>query len=286
MSLDLDRQAELTQGAYERLAVLARDKWGLVLAPHKRRMVASRLRHRLGALDLPDFESYCTLIESAAGQSEWQHTVSALTTNVSNFFREPHHFTLLTERVVPRARAILDAGGRVRLWSAGCSNGQEAYSIVMTMLRADPSLGKSDFRVLATDIDPKVITFAKAGHYAPGMLKGTPPAVLERFTEAGPGGTLSISPRVREMVRFRTLNLLDPWPMRGQFDVIFCRNVVIYFDQATQMRLWPRFAAALTEDGLLCVGHSERVTGPGSNMLTALGPTTYQRVGPRSGHAG
>jgi chemotaxis protein methyltransferase CheR len=189
-----------------------------------------------------------------------------------------HHFDALRRSVLPPLIERARGGGRVRLWSAGCSTGQEAFSIAMTLFDLAPDAADLDIRILATDIDPGVITDAQTGLFDVAAAASIPPAIRQRFTDRVPDG-LRIAQPLRSVIRFRELNLLSPWPMRGHFDVIFCRNVVIYFAPATQAALWPRLAAATGPEGWLFVGHSERVpTGPGSPFSSA-GITTYRMRG-------
>nr|WP_261368233.1 protein-glutamate O-methyltransferase CheR [Pseudosulfitobacter koreense] len=254
---------------------------GLILAPEKVRMVQSRLRHRLRETNIPDFEAYLALVRSDEGAQERRMMISALTTNVSHFFREPHHFDILGTRILPLAQAKLKAGGRFRIWSAGCSNGQEAFSIAMYLLDKDPTLQDADFRILATDVDSKVISFAQAAIYPDRMTQGIPDRLRAQFLEPAEGAgqpAHKIKDTVRQVIRFKELNLLKPWPMRQEFDVVFCRNVVIYFDGVTQDSLWPRFHAALAPEGILFLGHSERVSAPERMGFSVTGPTAYDKV--------
>jgi chemotaxis protein methyltransferase CheR len=168
----------------------------------------------------------------------------------------------------------------VRIWSAGTSTGQEAYSIAATLLDAAPELGHHDVLILATDIDPQVIDHARTGVYDRRLLGEAPPQKLLRFVQDGPQpGTVSMAPALREMIRFEVLNLLEPWPFRGTFDIIFCRNVVIYFDAETRRRLWTRFAERLPHNGILILGHSERMDPALDRLFEPVGITQYRRTG-------
>lgn len=276
---DATANQELDEGIFDTLAALAYSESGLNLVPEKRLMVQSRLRHRLRALSMRDFASYAALVTSADGVPERRHMISALTTNVSHFFREPHHFALLTERVMPVMQAKARAGERVRVWSAGCSNGQEPYSILMHLLMHAPDLAEADFRILATDIDPRVVAHGVAGRYSTQQTAAVPQGAADFLVPTDVPGTIQIRDDLRALVSFRELNLLSDWPMKGRFDAIFCRNVVIYFDVATQEKLWPRFARALAPHGLFFLGHSERVISPGAFGLNCIGPTTYAHAG-------
>lgn len=266
----------LQPSIFEELAELAQRESGIVLAAEKRLMVQSRLRARLRALQLPNFAAYTDYLRSDLGAAELRFMISALTTNVSHFFREPHHFDMLKDRVLPVMQRKIDRGDRIRIWSAGCSNGQEPYSIAMDLLAAEPRLAQANFRILATDIDPRVIAHARRGSYQMRELDRAEDELVHEFlvTEDDPKSRM-IADEVKSVVAFRELNLLHGWPMKHPFDAIFCRNVVIYFDVATQEGLWPRFAQALAPEGLLFLGHSERIADPAAHGLEIVGPTAY-----------
>lgn len=249
---------------------------GIALSEGKAALVYSRLAKRLRVLGLRSFRDYCALIDGAEGVDERQAMMAALTTNVTRFYREPHHFDHLRDKVMPELAAKARAGGRVRLWSAACSNGQEPYSMAMTVLDVLPEAAELDVRILATDIDPNMVAEGAAGVYSDDLLAPVPAASRRRFEPiAGGSGRFSADATLRRLVTFKELNLIGDWPMRGRFDVIFCRNVVIYFDDATQERVWGRFTPILNPGGVLYIGHSERVTGPAAHVLQPAGLTTY-----------
>lgn len=272
------RAAGLDPASFQMIADLAYRESGLTLVPEKSSMVQSRLRHRLRDLGLSDFSSYCALVQSEEGRSERSHLISALTTNVSHFFRENHHFELLSEeldRLVPKLRA----GGSLRIWSAGCSNGQEALSAAMTLFEHTAQINEFDVRILATDIDPQVVRFARRGIYPERLMGGVSDALKAKyFRKAGSGeeAEYEASEALRNLIRYNELNLLGPWPMSKTFDIIFCRNVVIYFDVTTQEKLWGRFRNALDPGGAMFLGHSERVVDPPKFGFVCTGPNTYR----------
>jgi chemotaxis protein methyltransferase CheR len=225
-----------------------------------------------------DFTAYCSLIESPDGEDERMQMLSALTTNVTHFFREDHHFRLLRDKVLPPLLAAARSGGRVRLWSAGCSAGQEPYSLAFTLLDLCPEAARLDIRILASDVDPDILRRAQDGLYPAEELKAIPAGMRDRFIDQdGTSPTFRISDRARAIVRFAELNLMSEWPMHGPFDVIFCRNVAIYFDKQTQARLWQRFAGLTPPGGYLFLGHSERLSGPADAMFRSVGVTAYWR---------
>ncbi len=238
------------------------DETGIRLNDGKVALVYSRLSKRLRALGLESFRQYCALVEQDDSDGERQRMLAALTTNVTRFFREPHHFTHLAATAAPliaRARR----GEAVRIWSAGCATGEEPYSIGLTLLDLAPDLATLDVKILATDVNTEVLATGRTGAYSAHAVREVSPAQLKRWFEpqrrATDDGGWRISPALRDLVAFRSLNLFDPWPMRRSFDAIFCRNVVIYFDAEAQRGLWPRFAAALRPQGRLYIGHSERL---------------------------
>jgi chemotaxis protein methyltransferase CheR len=271
--------ASLDTASFRAIAALAYRESGLTLVEEKSSMIQSRLRHRLRDLGLVDFPSYCALIESDQGCAERQHLISALTTNVSHFFREGHHFNTL-ESELDRCLPKLRAGGQMRIWSAGCSNGQEALSAAITLTERVPDIANLDVKILATDIDPEVVRFARQGIYPERLLGGVPKELVGKYFQKvdGPSNEAHFTARgdLKTMIRFNELNLLSSWPMKKTFDVIFCRNVVIYFDLVTQENLWPNFRAALASDGVLFLGHSERIGDPVKFGFTCTGPTTYR----------
>ena len=275
----------LSDAAFDCIAKIAHREAGLYLAPGKSAMVRTRLARRLRALQLTSFEAYCEVVKNPAEKEELGIMISALTTNVSHFFREEHHFDLLRETVIPTLMAKSKSGQRIRIWSAGCSNGQEPYSIAMTLIE-EGFPGNADLKILATDIDPNVVAHAKAGAYPEQMMSGLSPDRRERFFEKHSdrnGDVWRADTTLREWVSFRQLNLLHDWPMRGAFDAIFCRNVVIYFDQPTQDRLWQRFAGILNPDGWMFLGHSERVSEASLHLFANKGVTSYRRTHAPSG---
>lgn len=276
---------ELTEPDFAKIAEIAYKAAGLAIGAGKSAMVHTRLARRLRALGLPDYAAYCAHLDGPDGANEIGLMISALTTNVSHFFRESHHFDIFRNEVLPPLIQRARAGGRVRIWSAGCSNGQEPYSIVMTMIAAGMPMDR-DVRVLGTDIDPNVIAHAREGLYPETMLSGLPDAERDRFFKPVPGRSeqqWQASEALRSAVQFRGLNLLDDWPMRGRFDAIFCRNVVIYFDAATQDRLWHRFADKLQPDAWLFIGHSERLSPTAQPNFQGRGITAYQHADRQTG---
>jgi chemotaxis protein methyltransferase CheR len=243
----------------------------------KRQMVYGRLVRRLRELRIGSFAEYVALLRDDAGGPEFVNLINAVTTNLTSFFREKHHFDVLREKVIPEFVTRNSAKRSLRIWSAGCSTGEEPYSIAMTVLDCLPA--GWDLKILATDIDTKVLATASAGVYGEDRIRSLPDTLKRRGFLRGRGESsdkVRVRPEFQQPISFKQLNLMEAWPMRGQFDFIFCRNVVIYFDKPTQQRLFDRFADQLVDDGFVFLGHSETM----HNLTTRfrlLGQTVYQK---------
>jgi chemotaxis protein methyltransferase CheR len=253
---------------FQRIASLLYQQSGISLNEGKAALVYSRLAKRLRALGLESFRDYCELVAGAEGMDERQAMLTALTTNVTRFFREPHHFEHLRTKLLPDLVGRVRRGGRLRLWSAACSTGQEPYCMAMMLMAAMPDAAEHDVKILASDIDPNVLRVAREGLYSNDLVQDIPPEYRKSWR---------ISDELRELIAFRELNLVGEWPMRGQFDAVFCRNVVIYFDEPTQERIWSRFAGQMSVNAALYIGHSERVSGPASTLFVSDGMTAYRK---------
>lgn len=268
----------IDDAAFKRLSVILRSESGIVLSESKKSLAVSRLSRRLRELKLPDFTSYADLLESDAGEAERREMIYLLTTNVTNFFRESHHFDFLKNDILPSVLKGGRTGERLRIWSAGCSSGQEPYSIAMSVLEAIPDIHRYDARILATDIDANMVRTARAGIYRDLEKTQVSSERRARFFEKQKESTAwKVVEAVQKLITFEELNLIRDWPMRGPFDVIFCRNVVIYFDSGTQEALWSRFSKMLSPGGHLFVGHSERVSGPAAKTMKLVGTTLYKK---------
>lgn len=251
---------------------------GNVLPKGKMMLVYSRIAPLVRESGCGTFSAYVDMIR--ANPAQLARAVAALTTNHTFFYRESHHFDHFEQQVRPVIVRKMLAGQPVRLWSAGCSSGEETWSLVMALLGPDAVEGRriarADVRVLATDIAPHALEKAKAATYAAKDLQPVPSDLRDLWTKVD-GERAAIADVARSIVRFRHLNLLESWPMRGKFDAIFCRNVMIYFDNATKERLVARFADEMLPGAHLFIGHSERVTGPAARVLESVGPTIYRR---------
>jgi chemotaxis protein methyltransferase CheR len=250
---------------------------GIVLNEIKKDLVYGRLVKRLRALGLRQFSDYCKLLDNDQGD-EFEQFVNSLTTNLTGFYRESHHFDHLQQSLLP---AIMSRKGdkALRIWSAGCSTGAEPYSIALAIKEKVPA--DWDVKILATDIDTGVLETARQGIYeAEWVIKGLGEARAKRWMMRGSGNRAAqvrVKDELRDMVTFRTLNLLEAWPMSKTFDMIFCRNVVIYFDKPTQAVLFDRMADQLRSDGYLFIGHSESLNKV-CDRFKLIGKTIHQRI--------
>lgn len=264
---------------FQFIATTLHEDAGIHLPASKASLVYSRLTKRLRMLGLESFRDYCALVGSAGGADERLQMIAALTTNVTRFFREPHHFDHLRLRLLEPLVNEVRAGRRIRIWSAGCSSGQEPYSIALSILSLLPDARSFDVRILATDINPHVLQTARRAVYSAEEASSVPPELRRAWTEPLAGGSVRLDEAARGLVTFRPLNLIGAWPMGGFFDAVFCRNVVIYFDEKTQMRLLNRMTALIRPGGYLYLGHSERLVGPAEALLGADGTTVYRKPG-------
>jgi chemotaxis protein methyltransferase CheR len=273
-----DREFAMSDDEFRRIADRVLRTAGIVLKDHKRQMVYTRLARRLRALGLSSFAAYLELLDSPAGAAELQDFTNAVTTNLTSFFREAHHFDHLRDAVV--APRLAEGRRRLRIWSAGCSTGEEPYSIALALLgKGGPaSRGGADLRILATDLDTNVLAQAEAGLYRADRAEDVPAALRAGALIRRPPDRVEVAPGLRAAVAFRRLNLLEDWPFRGPFDAIFCRNVLIYFDAETKARLVRRFAEHLDAEGALYLGHSESLLGE-HPLLRSEGRTIYRRRG-------
>ena len=260
-----------TPDDFERIRALIYRCAGISLAPGKMDMVYGRLARLLRVRELDRFSDYLGLLEEG-DQQELEAFINALTTNMTSFFREPHHFQILAERL-----AQLPKNRPASIWTCASSSGEEPYSIAMTAVDAMKNSAPAA-RILATDIDTNVLATARQGIYPIDQLQKIPPGHLKRYFLRGEGkneGFARVSDELRHMISFQRLNLLDTtWSMRGRFDAIFCRNVMIYFDKETQQAILKKLAGYLQPDGLLFVGHSESFQNA-SDLFRICGNTVY-----------
>ena len=267
----------LSAAQFATIAALLHGEAGITLGPNKRDLVHGRLARRLRALGCPDFARYIRLVNEPGGEDERRSMINALTTNLTGFFREPHHFEFLTSDILPEL--VREHGGarRLRIWSAGCSSGEEPYSIAMAVHSGLPDIERWDARILATDIDTDMVAAGRSGRYEASRTERVPLKMRQRYLVPAPNGdAVLMAEALRSLISFKCLNLLERWPMQGPFDVIFCRNVVIYFDKETQRTLFDRYADLLKPGGWLFIGHSESLFHI-STRFEHLGKTIYRK---------
>jgi len=270
----LDREFPMSGPNYKLISGLAYKESGIVLNDTKQEMVYSRLARRLRELKLKNFDEYLHYVKKDI-DNESRSFLNAITTNLTSFFREDHHFVHLKEVTVPLLRKVRLKDKRIRIWCAAASTGEEPYSIAMVMQEAFPAKSGWDIKILATDIDSNVLSTAREGRYKIERVEDIPLPRKKRWFKKISNDIVEVNSSLREMISFKQLNLLGPWPMKGMFDVIFCRNVIIYFDKETQRALFEKVHGIMAEDSHLYIGHSESLHNV-SNKFSSLGKTIYQ----------
>jgi chemotaxis protein methyltransferase CheR len=275
---ELVREFAFSDDDFRSLSKLAYEETGIVLPESKRNLIYGRLSRRLRALGLTTFRDYRAYLGGDGGSAEMQNFVNSISTNLTKFFRESHHFDHFRSAVVvPYAQARGRSSRRLRVWSAGCSTGEEPYTIAVILQKEMADIARHDVRILATDIDTEVLGKAARGEYPANSVDDVPKVYRGFFLPSGRGGsTIQLSEPIRSLIAFRQLNLLETWPFRGPFDAIFCRNVMIYFDGPTKTALVERFVKALIPGGWLYIGHSESLLGSHAG-LKLMGRTIYRR---------
>ena len=253
---------------------------GIVLPEGKRNMIYSRLAKRLRVLRLKKFSEYRRVLESG-DQEEFGEFINALTTNLTSFFRERHHFDHLRDVALPELLATRRSDRQVRIWSSACSTGEEPYTTSLVVKQALSDIGSDwNYRILATDLDTQVLSRAASGVYPAERVASLDRATIRRWFLKGVGsteGSVRVKSDLRQPITFQQLNLVKDWSLGDTFDIIFCRNVVIYFDKPTQKLLFNKIADVLTPNGYLYIGHSESLFQL-TDRFALVGKTTYQRV--------
>jgi chemotaxis protein methyltransferase CheR len=273
-----EHEFEFSDSEFKRLREIVHVRTGIALSEAKRELVYGRLARRLRKLNMNSFAEYCRMVEEP-DSGELQELTNAITTNLTSFFREDYHFKQLADEALPYIESKRAGTRRIRLWSAGCSTGEEPYSLAMVLREALAHLSDWDIKLLATDIDSKVVATAAEGVYAAERFKGVSNERVRnwfRQLAARPGFSAACA-ELKELITFKRLNLLDRWPMQGSFDIIFCRNVVIYFDKETQRRLFDRMADLQEPGGWLFIGHSENLLNV-TRRYKLVGRTVYRRL--------
>ncbi len=275
------REFAFTDHDFQQIARMIYEHAGISLSASKQEMVYSRLARRLRVRGLQRFDDYLELL-AGGDEAEWEAFTNSLTTNLTAFFREPHHFPILAEHALARA-----GDHRLELWCAACSTGEEPYSMAMTMVETFGTYSPP-VHIVATDLDTQVLAKAREGVYALERVERMQPERLRQFFQRGTGsraGMVRVRPELQQLITFSQVNLLHrAWPVRGPFDAIFCRNVMIYFDKKTQRGILERFVPLLREEGLLFAGHSESFQHA-ADLFRPRGKTVYEvtRAGGRHG---
>ena len=274
---EAERQFSFTRRDFQKIRDLIYTRAGITLADNKRDMVYNRIVKRVRLFGLKDFSSYLAMLEADADQAEWEHFTNALTTNLTAFFREAHHFEILQDYL-----QSLGSARPITLWCSAASTGEEPYSIAMAAVEAFGSFS-APVRILATDLDTHVLEQGRKGVYTLDRLDKMDAERKRRFFLRGKGdksGYCKVVPELQAMISFRQLNLLDArWPVRGPFEAVFCRNVMIYFDKPTQYAILKKFVPVIQPHGLLFAGHSESFMHA-SDLFRTTGRTVYQRNDP------
>lgn len=265
-------QLELSHAQFEEVRQIVYQKCGINLTPGKEELVKSRLTKRLQVLALNNFAEYLQFVKQDTSGTELAQMLDVLTTNKTYFYRESAHFDYLCQEILPHLRQP-----KLRIWSAGCSSGEEPYTIALLLREHLKNIDQYDVRILATDLSMRVLETAQKAIYSADTLSELPPTLLQKYFTLAPGAagrTYCVNDNVRKLVKFARLNLLAEWPMKGPFDVIFCRNVMIYFDLVTRQRLVQRYWQLLAPGGRLFIGHSESLNGI-NHQFRYIQPAAY-----------
>ncbi|QTA81685.1 Chemotaxis protein methyltransferase [Desulfonema limicola] len=266
--------AELTETQFKKISQIVYQLCGINLKDGKQALVRARLMKRLRALKMNSFDEYMKYLDHDSNKKELSYMVDVMTTNKTNFFREPEHFNYLCDKILPFTKSR-----RMRFWTAACSSGEESFSLGMLLRENISDIDTRDIKILATDISMKMLDKARAAVYGEELVRDIPPLFLQKYFNKKKQGTANvyqIKDNVRKMIQFGWLNLMDPWPMKGPFNVIFCRNVMIYFDRPTQQRLINRLWELLEPGGHLFVGHSEGLSAV-SHKFHYVRPAVYKK---------
>lgn len=274
-----EREFDFTDADFDKIRLFVKDETGIKLSDGKKNMVYGRLSRRLRQVGLSKFSEYFDLVSKDKSSDERGQFINAITTNLTSFFREEHHFEFLKNEVVPRLMAENAATKKIRIWSAGCSTGEEPYSIAIALHESIPNIDRWDIRILATDLDTNVLAHGERGIYdieRISALSATRKSTWFLKGKGGNNGSVKVDPRLQSLITFRQLNLMGAWPMKGPFDFMFCRNVVIYFDKETQSVLFDRYANLLSPTSNLFLGHSESMHNV-CDRFGLIGNTIYMK---------
>jgi len=273
-----NREFKFSDEDFEDIREFVKNETGITLSDAKKNMVYGRLSRRLRQLKITSFKEYLQVARSD-GSEERGNFINAITTNLTSFFREEHHFDFLKETVIPPLLQRNASSKKIRIWSAGCSTGEEPYSIAIALYESIPDIESWDVKILATDLDTNVISHGEQGVYDIERIASLSKLRKSTWFLKGRGphaGSVKVDSRLKSLISFRQLNLMGSWPMRGPFDFMFCRNVVIYFDKDTQKVLFERYSKYLADSAYLFLGHSESLYKV-SDKFELLGNTIYQK---------
>ena len=271
------REFEYTHADFDVLRKISNQYSGILVPDDKFDMFYSRLSKRVRLLGLTNFKQYCHYLKNNP-DSEFTEFINAVTTNLTSFFRENHHFDYLSKTVLPEILKKNAASKQIRVWSAGCSTGEEPYSLAMTLKESVPE--HWDINILATDLDTNVLATAAAGIYVADRVSGIAEPRLKRWFQKGVGqqaDKVRVKTELRELIEFKQLNLMQEWPFKEHFDFIFCRNVLIYFDRETKEKLANRYCSLLSEGSYLFIGHSESLHQLDTGF-SLVGNTIYRKL--------
>ena len=267
----LSREFPMTENNFQCIAKIAFEVTGIVLGEHKKDLVYSRISRRIRTLKLTNFDQYINIIEDNNHQ-EFTSFVNSITTNLTSFFRESHHFDFLKSTAFPELKK---QGKSPLIWSAGCSTGEEPYSIAMTLDEFYPGGGFGGAKILATDLDSNVLDTGRSGVYEASRIEALDDKLKKKYFKFN-NDQVAVNDKLKTNIQFNRLNLLGPWPMKKKFDIIFCRNVIIYFNKETQKELFTRYSNMLNQNGYLIIGHSENLHGV-LDQFESLGKTIYRK---------
>ncbi|MBO6793841.1 MAG: protein-glutamate O-methyltransferase CheR [Balneolaceae bacterium] len=262
----------LSKYDFERVRKIIFDYCGIDISPGKEALVQSRLTKRLRSLGITEYGEYLDLIESSKPKGEFLSFVDVLTTNKTSFYRENKHFEFIEKNIFPTMQ-----GRSVKWWSAGCSSGEEPTTLAMNLLEAERSIRYRSVKILATDISRDVLHVAKSGTYASHKVNDIPVNYLNKYLTPQPDGSYKVKDRVRNMITYGRLNLNDRWPLKGDFQMIMCRNVMIYFNRQTQEQIISKFRDLLEPNGYVFLGHSESMNAPALGFKN-VAPAVYQKL--------
>jgi len=274
--------ARLSDRDFARLSEFISGTIGVKMPEAKRTLLESRLIKRLRALNLRSFDEYCDYLFGGSSADETVHMIDLVVTNKTDFFREPAHFDTLSEKVLPDLMSVGAGTDRpLTVWSAGCSTGEEPYTLAMILKEFAETVDRFDFQVLGTDISTRVLAKASDGIYEEARVAPVPMELRRKYllrSRDSSKGLVKISPELGSHVRFKRVNLMDEdWDLGGETDIIFCRNVIIYFNRETQEALFRKFAAKLSRGGYIFIGHSETLNGF-DLPLDKVAPTVYRKI--------